>query len=56
MAAGSNLAAFDSTTGTLYRLKGSKIETIAKGIAATGFTVSKDGIAVLENGTIRLIR
>ena len=56
IAAGSSLAAFDSTTGTLYRLKGAKIETIAKGIAATGFTASKDGIAVLENGTIRLIR
>jgi hypothetical protein len=55
-AAGANVLAFDSATGTLYRVKGSKSETIAKGIAATGFTLTESGIAILENGLIRLIR
>ena len=54
--AGANVLAFDSASQTLYRIKGSKSETIAKGVAATGFTATEAAIAFLENGSIRLIR
>ena len=56
IAAGDSVVAYDSATGTLYRVRGSTIETIAKGIAPTGFTALENGIAIVDNGAIRLIR
>jgi hypothetical protein len=47
---------FDTTTGTLYRVEKSKSSPIAKGVKPGTFVVTENGVAVWENGRLRLIR
>lgn len=53
---GSITIAYDSTTRTLYRLKGSKGKIMAREIGPAAFAVRETGVAVWQNGALRLIR
>jgi hypothetical protein len=53
---GSTTIAYDTTTRTLYRLKGSKGQPIARDIAPEAFALTDSGVAFWQNGTLRLIR
>ncbi len=53
---GSIWLAYDSSSGTLYRFTKSKSSVIAKGIAPQAFTIAREGIAVWQNGALRIIR
>jgi hypothetical protein len=52
---GSTSVAYDSTTQTLYRLKGSKGAMIAREVPPGGFAITDSGVAVWQNGALRLI-
>lgn len=52
---GSTWLAYDSSSGTLYRFTKSKSSVIAKGIAPQAFTIGREGIAVWQNGALRII-
>ena len=53
---GSTTVAYDSTTQTLYRLRGSKGTLIARDVAPGGFALTENGVAVWQNNALRLIR
>jgi hypothetical protein len=53
---GSTTVAYDSTTQTLYRVRGSKGTTIARDVASGSFALTSDGVAFWQDGTLRLIR
>ena len=53
---GSTVVAYDSMSETLYRLSRSKARAIASGVAPEAFTVTSRGVAVWQNGALRLIR
>lgn len=53
---GSTTLAYDSATGTLYKLSGSKPHVVAQDVAPEAFALSANGIAVWQNGALRLIR
>lgn len=52
---GSAIIAYDTSTGTLYRVNRKKSSVLARGIAPGAFSVGEHGIAVLENGRLRLL-
>jgi len=52
---GSAIVAYDTSTGTLYRVNRKKSSVLARGIAPGAFSVGEHGIAVLENGRLRLL-
>ncbi len=53
---GAITVAYDSTTQTLYRLKGSKGIVIARELGADAFAVGDGVVAVWQSGALRLIR
>ena len=53
---GSTTIAYDSTTQTLYRLKGSKGQMIARDVAPGAFALTDSSVAIWQNGALRLIR
>lgn len=53
---GSLTIAYDSTTQTLYRLKGSKGAVMAREVGPEAFAAGERGVAVWQNGALRLIR
>ena len=53
---GSMTVAYDSTTRTLYRIRGSKGTAIAQDVGPNAFAVDDGTVAVWQNGAIRLIR
>lgn len=53
---GSMTVAYDSSSGTLYRLSGSRPNVIARDVAPQGFALTGNGIALWQNGALRLIR
>ena len=48
--------AYDSTTQTLYRIKGSKGAPIAHDVAPSAFAIDEGTVAVWQNGALSLIR
>jgi hypothetical protein len=52
---GSMTVAYDSTTQTLYRLKGSKGQVVARDIPPGAFALTDSGVALWQNGALRLI-
>ena len=48
--------AWDSLTGTLYRVARSKSAVIARGLSPGSFAITENGVALWENGRLRLIR
>ena len=52
---GSITVAYDSTTRSLYRVKGSKGTLIAHGVGPNAFAISNGTILVWQNGALRLI-
>ncbi len=56
MARGSTTLAYDSTTRTLYRVRGSRGTAVAHDVPPAGFTIADNGIIVWQNGVLRLIR
>lgn len=55
-ARGASVVAYDTSSGTLYRVRGSKSVAVAVGVGPGDFAVAGDGVAVWQNGAIRLIR
>ena len=53
---GAMTVAYDSTTQTLYRIKGSHGTPIARGIAPNAFAIADGTVAVWQNGALSLIR
>jgi hypothetical protein len=53
---GSLTVAYDSTTRTLYRLKGSKGSVIARDLGAGAYAVTDSGVAIWQNNALRLFR
>src|SRR5205807_1071116 len=53
---GATTVAYDSTTQTLYRVKGSKVEVIATALPPGAFALTENGIALWQNGALLLIR
>ncbi len=53
---GAITVAYDSTTQTLYRVKGSKGTVIARELGPDAFAIGDGVIAVWQNGALRLIR
>lgn len=53
---GSAIVAYDSASRTLYRVLRSKAEPVARDVAPDAFALSDSGIAVWQNGALRLIR
>ena len=53
---GSTTVAYDSTTQTLYRLRGSKGTAIARDVAPGSFALTENGVAVWQNNALRLLR
>lgn len=56
LARGSRWIAYDSSSGTLYRVTRQQSSVIAKGIAPKGFTLTTDGVAFWQNGRVRTVR
>jgi hypothetical protein len=46
--------AYDSSTGTIYRIRGSRSEVLAKGVGAEAFAVSGRGVVIWQNGGLRM--
>ena len=56
LARGSRWVAYDSSSGTLYRIERRKSSVIAKGIAPGGFTLTAEGVAYWQDGRVRMVR
>ncbi len=56
MTRGSITLAYDSTSRTLYRVRGSKGTAIATDVAPGGFAIASTGVTVWQKGVLRLIR
>ena len=52
---GSITVAYDTTTRTLYRMKGSKGTIVARDIEPGAFAVTENAVAIWQNGAVRLI-
>jgi len=53
---GSTWLAYDSSSGTLYRVSKSKSSVLAKDIPPQGFAITSDAILVLQNGAVRRLQ
>jgi hypothetical protein len=53
---GRRTIAYDSSSGTLYRIEKAKGVVIARDIAPAAFAIVENGVAVWEGGRLRLIR
>ncbi|GAC1395272.1 MAG: hypothetical protein NVSMB68_12330 [Thermoanaerobaculia bacterium] len=53
---GSITVAYDSTTGTLYRVAGSRSVVLAHDVGPAAFAIADGSVAVWQNGSLRLIR
>jgi hypothetical protein len=47
--------AYDSSTGTLYRIRGPRSEILAKDVAPEAFALTDRGIVVWQNGSLRTV-
>ena len=56
LARGSRWIAYDSSSGTLYRVTRQQSSIIAKGIAPQAFTMTADGVAFWQNGRVQTVR
>ncbi|MFZ2492968.1 MAG: hypothetical protein WA208_15910 [Thermoanaerobaculia bacterium] len=56
VSAGSKVFAYDTSSGTLYRVAGKKATAVARGVPSAGFAESGDGLAVWSEGRLRLVR
>ncbi len=56
LARGSRWIAYDSSSGTLYRVSRQKSSILAKGIAPQAFTLTADGVAFWQDGRVRTVR
>jgi hypothetical protein len=56
LARGSRWLAYDSSSGTLYRVARQKSSVVATGIAPGAFALTADGIAYWQNGRVRIVR
>jgi len=56
LARGSRWIAYDSSSGTLYRVTRQQSSIIAKGIAPQAFTLTSDGVAFWQNGRVQTVR
>lgn len=56
LARGSRWIAYDSSSGTLYRVTKQQSSVVAKGIAPNAFALTADGIAFWQNGRIERVR
>jgi hypothetical protein len=52
---GSTTAAYDSTTQTLYRVKGKRVQVVARDLPPGAFAVTDSGLVLWQNGALRLI-
>ena len=44
--------AYDSSSGTIYRISKKKTDVLARGIAPAGFAVTPEGVVWWQNGTL----
>jgi hypothetical protein len=56
LARGARWLAYDSSSGTLYRVTRQKSSVVASGIAPGAFALTADGIAYWQNGRVRIAR
>ena len=56
LARGSKWIAYDSSSGTLYRIERQKSSVIAKSIAPGAFTLTASGVAFWQDGRLRIAR
>ncbi len=51
---GGRLIAYDTSTGTIYRVTRQGVSVVARAIAPHAFTVTASGVAWLDDGTLRI--
>lgn len=56
LARGGRWIAYDSSSGTLYRVTRQQSSIIAKGIAPKAFTLTTEGVAFWQDGRVRTVR
>ena len=56
LARGSRLVAYDSSSGTLYRVTKKKSSVLAKDVAPNAFALTADGVAIWQSGRIVHLR
>lgn len=56
IARGARWIAYDSSSGTLYRVTRQHTSIIAKGVAPKAFTLTADGVAFWHEGLVRTVR
>ncbi|HEY3056635.1 MAG TPA: hypothetical protein VGK31_11960 [Thermoanaerobaculia bacterium] len=52
---GSTTVVYDSTTQTLYRVKGKNVQVVARDLPSGAFAVTDSGLVLWQNGALRLI-